>query len=688
VFEGWYADEGCNGDPYTFTTMPVGGITVYAKWRQIQYRVFLHPNAEDETTNPGLNWGDEDQQMNFRISSGGTVNTPWGLWTGGTKEFVGWYTDEACTNFFNDKMELNETSLKNLYTDYDKSELTDNMDIYGNIDPDSPTAPGESGKGYNSDKWAYNNTTGEFTERDRWWITHKLDLYALWRTVLVGADGINVTYNAVGYDDTNPATEVTGKINEATTYTDPIMYLDQVEATATAASTPDNDTDYQFLHWVVQKWNGTEYVDTTTIVYPGDGFTVLASYAKITDKETGSVVTTPDPDGSYIYNLQLRAVYGPTETATPTFVDWYQNEESATTPIHQDKDKQINQLISTYDLTTNTSITIQRGHVFLGWSIQEAYENDGNGNYLDKDGNVTTDPKEFVPITYYPNLTEDDLDLKYDRDSGKYLGQNEKKEWVQAKGVAADEVSPYDAIYAVWQDVFYVVHGSDKTVEIVDMSSKSTDKDKAREAFTTGASVGNDGKVSYTNYYYGGYGLMADTTEADPAGFTLTKGGTEATYTGNYQWTRVNAQKSDKAFNRTVGDVYYLKEVSTAYLASPKVAAVNADHGKGDLTSLSGLSVVDTTIYRAGGINDTKGTFAQTFTLNQLNEDNTVEKKTTDEDMFSLEGFFTVNALSTAAGTYVLTPYWTTYDNIKVTSNSSRSITVGSDGKVTDTNTQ
>ena len=41
VFEGWYIDETCQ-NPYTFTTMPLGGITVYAKWRQIQYRVFLN----------------------------------------------------------------------------------------------------------------------------------------------------------------------------------------------------------------------------------------------------------------------------------------------------------------------------------------------------------------------------------------------------------------------------------------------------------------------------------------------------------------------------------------------------------------------------------------------------------------------------------------------------------------------
>ena len=64
VFEGWYTDKLCT-HKYTFDKMPKDGITVYAKWRQIQYRVFLNPNAG---TDPSLQWGSDTQQMNFRIS--------------------------------------------------------------------------------------------------------------------------------------------------------------------------------------------------------------------------------------------------------------------------------------------------------------------------------------------------------------------------------------------------------------------------------------------------------------------------------------------------------------------------------------------------------------------------------------------------------------------------------------------
>ena len=81
VFEGWYADEACNAE-YDFTkhTMPSNNVTVYAKWRQIQYRVFLHPNVPESDTT--LAWGLTDdgreQAMNFRIDYGKKVSAPTG----------------------------------------------------------------------------------------------------------------------------------------------------------------------------------------------------------------------------------------------------------------------------------------------------------------------------------------------------------------------------------------------------------------------------------------------------------------------------------------------------------------------------------------------------------------------------------------------------------------------------------
>ena len=167
VFEGWYLDEACT-QPYTFTTMPEGGLTVYAKWRQIQYRVFLHPNAGTDST---LDWGSETQAMNFRRSYGEKISVPTGLRKG--YEFYGWYTDEDCTKAFTANTVLNESTVT---TPYDKTtHMTDPMD-----------------------KWGNGATTNSDAENDRFWITKEFNLYAKWSSIVVGADGIGVSYDANG----------------------------------------------------------------------------------------------------------------------------------------------------------------------------------------------------------------------------------------------------------------------------------------------------------------------------------------------------------------------------------------------------------------------------------------------------------------------------------------------------------
>ena len=84
VFEGWYLDEGCTV-PYPWDTMPLDGINVYAKWHLKQYRAFLHPNAVNvdpdtgvETLDPTLDWGSDDQALNFRISYLDQISVPFG----------------------------------------------------------------------------------------------------------------------------------------------------------------------------------------------------------------------------------------------------------------------------------------------------------------------------------------------------------------------------------------------------------------------------------------------------------------------------------------------------------------------------------------------------------------------------------------------------------------------------------
>jgi uncharacterized repeat protein (TIGR02543 family) len=650
VFEGWYIDAACN-EPYTFTTMSMTGIVVYAKWHQVQYRVFLHPNAdlEDEdgnkTPDPSLYWGSTTQEMNFRISYGDKVSAPTG--TRSKYEFVDWFLDEDFTELFDaEKVALTDA----IASDYDKT------------DPDNYTDP--------MDPWGHNATYNKDDEahENRWWITKKVDIYAMWRSKIIGAEGITVVYDKNG---------------GASAPTDPSLYLDKAGAIAQAAATPADPETEQFLYWVVQHWNGEKFVDTELTVFPGDSFKVYMADARITDDDNNNAVVTQDDlldNGHYTYVVQLRAEYGPLQTPHDTYVNWYRNEEEGEEPIDVGNDRyQINETIP---ICSADKVEVSRGHVFLGWSIQKEF-----------DYNAQTGQATGTAHTYYPGLTEDDLDLKYaDLDNdGEYeyytkVGNN----WVKALGVAADNIRPFEALYAVYKDVVYVIHGSDNTVEVVDLAdAKETYK------YTTGYNA-ETGK--YTSFYYGGYGLIADTTDDDPKGFTLTKGGAVATFTGSFTWERASAQKSAAAFTagaetvasakkRTVGDVYYIKEVPSYYLASPMITTIKDNYGAGALTSVTMISVADTAIYRqagyVSGTTNNRGTFAASYTLTQ-NNGSSVTK--TAADLFKDDkgnavaaGTLIINPLTIGAGQITLTPYWITYDNVQVNSNTPRTVTITSD---------
>ena len=319
VFAGWYIDENCT-QPYTFTTM-TEGITVYAKWVQTQYRVFLHPNAEvNGQPDSTLDWGSDAQQMNFRISHGGKVSAPTGLRDG--YEFVGWYLDEDLTQVFNaDAFVLNDTTVT---APYDKTtDMTDPMDRWGNI------GAGAS----NSDV-------------DRFWITRKLDLYAKWRQTLTGAKGIGIIYDAAGGENAP---------------SDSTLYLDNSTAVAGAASTAPEGM--QFKYWVVQTWdaaaNGGQggYVDTTTTVFPGDTFTVLKDYSKVVENE-GS---TPD-NPSYSYTMQLRAEYVAKGSPTSTKVVFDSNGGE-----FGDGATQVSGIVDLNEKINVPADPTRYGYIFQGW---------------------------------------------------------------------------------------------------------------------------------------------------------------------------------------------------------------------------------------------------------------------------------------------------------------------------------
>lgn len=347
VFEGWYADKPCS-QLYNFNRMPKGGVTVYAKWRQIQYRVFLHPNANPDVI-PDLDWGSSNQALNFRITCGNHLSAPTGV--SEEYEFVGWYTNSECTQAFNESaFVLNETSVTE---PYDKTtDFTDDMDKYGN------------GATYNKD--ITGNDGG-----DRFWITKKLDLYGKWRAKLRGADGITVIYVD------NMETPTT--IDTARYY-----YQDNVKAIARDAI-PSRDANKEFSHWVLQNFNSTDsvYEDIPgSRIFPGDLFSVLKDNSKrvvtnwynpqdIEDLYSGivnpNVITSPDAthtEYGATYTIYLRAEYVDVEQPEHTFIEWFWNDGTNTVQIDGSS-------ISSPDLGINVAVNppvpTRTGYNFKGW---------------------------------------------------------------------------------------------------------------------------------------------------------------------------------------------------------------------------------------------------------------------------------------------------------------------------------
>ncbi|MBO7444991.1 MAG: InlB B-repeat-containing protein [Bacteroidales bacterium] len=412
VFEGWYMDDQCT-QAYTFTNMPEG-ITVYAKWRQVQYRIFLHPNAVDPETNQvdsTLDWGTDDQAMTFRVDLGKKVSIPTGLRDDYT--LMGWYKDEACTQVFNaDVTPLSDAVVTTLY---DQTDYTDLMDKWGNIITDSiDPSTHEVIDPWNSDAIGYNGEA-------RFWITKKLDLYAKWRSKLEGAKGIHINYVFIDEQGTDTIL----------VHTEEDLFNDNVSTFSIPAPTSfngmPNPQDSVFQYWVIQHWSDDEgdFIDSEETVYPGSPFTISKADAY---KETNPDY---DPDTNatvdqFIYTIQIRAEYVPVEKETPTFIVWFTNDGDSSI-VRKDTNLQINEAVS-------IPIPDARpGYKFLGWYKL----------------NVSTPEPPKTVDTIAPNfLYFNSTDSLFYADAAFQT---------QADSVAADEANPYDYLYAIWESAGYTV---------------------------------------------------------------------------------------------------------------------------------------------------------------------------------------------------------------------------------------
>ncbi len=681
VFEGWYADKACLQEFSFNTAMPEGGVTVYAKWRQIRYRVFLHPNVPE--SDKTLDWGSDNQAMNFSIAYGGKVSAPTGLRE--DYHFQGWFTDaEGKKSFDADSFILNDTTVT---TDYDKTtDKTDVMNKYGKIVPVGGTL----------DNGEENETAPFNSDVNRFWVIKKLDLYGKWSADVPGALGINVQYDATAEGEF-----VTTEGPSQYSY-DHRFYKDNVDAIAQDAPTPTSSTRV-FSHWIVQKWSDTEgdFVDTEENVYPGNTFTVLKSNSHVTD-------ITYDSHGdidSAVYTIQLKAAYLDVEAPTPTHITFYLNGGNFVDGAEM-PEKTINgETTVTYPaLAINEKVPVlstdtfeREGFTFVGW----ARLNEPEGAWVEgTDGNT-------VDETKYEETSKPELWLKLNSDGTYTEVGTSNNEVVE---VAADENKPYHALYAVWEKTFFVYHSSSKVLEAVTIDT---------EKFDITEKVANN--HIYGGYFksYGGVAVTEENKESALQNGTLTISnaeiydGSSLTATdGTKFWSKrvkVDSEYVDNYYaenGKTMvpvsGTVYYLKEVPAAYLSNNVKYVQNIDTKI--ISDLYLLTTVDDILYNEFGyeievtVDDpTSETVVlfNTVTIQQrgLSGDKSTVKVfqagTTGSDTPLNTGISrgyigylkkTVSSIKESTDTelaFVLRPYWTTLDGV-VVHGVERTYTIGS----------
>ena len=628
TFAGWYVDATCTV-PYEFIgTMPDHSITVYAKWQQNEYRVFLHPNVD--SSDASLDWGSDDQAMNFRIYDGDKISLPTGLRD--DYELVGWYSDEACTQVYSEDTRINSTTAETLAQDYDQTtHMTDEMDKYGNI----------TGTGTNSD-----------AENGRTWITKEVNLYAKWRSKLNGAKGINIVYDANGGSNAP---------------TDNSFYLDQALAIAQAASTAPEGK--KFSHWVMQKWDGTAYVDTDVTVEPGKNFTVLKENAKAEELE-GSTKEYP----KYRYTIQLRAEYVGEEQPEYTEIHWHSNIQ----------DVFGNTL--TVDLTKPSDAT-PNTQVANDYVVTDILAKDGTSSLeINKAVDIrSADTFSYAGMTFLgwaktADANENELFLKWDESTGKYT-TTEGTEVKEVSQVAADLKDPAgNDLYACWQGKFYIYHSGvagDGNLQTVVMNHGQM-PDGTYDLTKTVTSG-----TLYGGYYldYAGKGSYKDDGKAANDGIK---------YDGmNETWVLTDAQTaSGKTLKPVAGETYYIKEVPTYYLL-PRYEYTYTMADK-KIQSMFLFSAIDDLNYSGIGFvvqeENKSAKVYKSFTVKAAN--GTAQAKLTPTRLFGDEGLTSGGRLTEYRDDSLITntsftfrPYWTTMDGVTVLGSVKRTVNMG-DGTI------
>ena len=282
---------------------------------------------------------------------------------------------------------------------------------------------------------------------------------------------------------------------DGTETTDPLAYTDQAYVTAAAAPAETSWPDgKQFDGWQL----GTEKYS------PGQTFIADKKYSENEGTETAPYLV-----------ITLTATYKDKETHTPTHITWFKNDGTDAV-VREDVDLKINEAV---DIPV---APVRDNYVFLGWAKSA-------------------------------DATEKALFLIWDAVNNQYTTSDGTTVVTQ---VAADEVLPYDDLFAIWKlGDFYVYHsgvagGSIETIQI---------PENGKYDLTSNLTAG----TLYGGYYLEG-GFTAPSANDDGVPTAAC-----AAYDGD-NWTWTTAQTaSGKTLEPVAGVTYYIKEVPASRFLQP-----------------------------------------------------------------------------------------------------------------------
>lgn len=379
-------------------------------------------------------------------------------------------------------------------------------------------------------------------------------LYASWRDdSLINSGGIHIRYN----DGTE-------------TFVDPYGYADMatviVKSELNEANCPEGK---YFAGWKLGE-----------VVYlPGQTFSAAKDAA------------VKESDGYYI---TLTAEYDDIEEKTFTHIVWYKNDGSGEW-YYTSPGLGINESDPIYGLGEGQEIPELEGFNFKGWAKDVEKQNP------EDDPNTETEETEANFLVYK---------------DGKYYLPTDTNYTKEITKVAADEMLPYEGLYAIWEEKpFKIYHSSNGEITEVPMPTNKS------ETFNLAEYV-EDG------YLYGGYYQYENGVKGDP-------------YPDN-----------GLELKPTRDTTYYLKEVSKQYLKSTIFITYDTNAGHTPQYGLSGLYLImdidetykeynDFGFIINGDYND-ESALISTTTANYACEELVLKDKDTGEkkEEYTLSSFF------------------------------------------------